>query len=161
MEAINIFFSTLFEDSGILILLFFVTGIAFNVFGEIVKKQIFPKLTEDESAAGKKQKDCPRWIGMLIGIALTGVFLACAISASLAGMPHCSLIGGMYFVPVWAVAYYVWQIAAMQAVKSIMKLMFPRFMTGKGRPEKPKKVKVYRVPAGATVEYTGDDDINV
>ena len=153
LEAIGLFFTRLLDESGNLILMFIITGVVFNVFAEIVKKQIFPKLTEEELAAGKVQKECPAWIGMIIGVVLTIVFLACAIGAYITVTPHCQLIGGFFFTPVWAVAYYVWQMACMKLVKGIMTLLFPLFMTGHKRPQKPPKQKVYKIPAGATVEY--------
>lgn len=160
VDALNIYFTTLFAESGTLIVLFLLTGIAFNIFSEIIKKQIFPKYTAEELSAGKVQKDCPRWLGMIFGLVLTIVFLACAIGANFTNTPHCRLIGGVFFLPVWAVAYYIWQMAAMKLIKLIMKKMFPVFMTGSRPPRKPK-TKVIRVPQGYKVEYedeiTGDD----
>ena len=153
LEALNVFFDTLFAESGNLILLFGVTGVVFNVFSETIKKQVYPKYTAEELAAGKVQKDMPRWVGMIFGIVSTIVFTACAVGASVTGVPHCSLIGGYFFIPVWCVAYYIWQIACMKLVKRILIAMFPKFMTGHGRPQKPKKEKVYKIPAGAKVEY--------
>lgn len=158
LESVDFFFDTLFAESGVLILLFGVTGIVFNVFSETIKKQIYPKYTEEELAAGKVQKDMPRWVGMIFGIVSTAVFTACAIGASLTGAPHCHLIGGYFFAPVWCVAYYIWQMACMKVVKRILCLMFPRFMTGHGRPARQKKEKVYKIPAGAKVEYVGESD---
>ena len=152
LESIKLFFDTLFEESGVLILMFVITGPVFNVFVETIKKQIFPKYTEEEIAAGKKQKECPRWVGMLFGIFLTHAFTALAIGASVTATPHCTLIGGFFFLPVWAVAYYIWQMGCMRVVKMIMRKMFPSFMTGH-KPKKPQKTKVIRVPAGTNVEY--------
>ena len=153
MEAVKLYFDTLFAESGNLILLFFATGIAFNLFGEIIKKQIYPVYTAEELAAGKKQKDMPRWIGMLFGIGMMAVFIACVLGASITGVPHCKLIGGVWFLPVWCVAYYVWQLGCMKMVKFILRLMFPKFMTGH-KPQKPQKPKYVRVP----VEYVTDDE---
>lgn len=160
LEAISTFFTTLFSESGNLILLFFVTGIVFNVFTEVVKKQIWPKYTEEEISAGKKQKSCPEWMGMIFGIFLTIVFIFCTLMAYHSGVPHCSLIGGYYFIPVWCVAYYIWQMAAMKFVKMVMRKLFPVFMTGGNRPPRPQRPKVYKVPAGATVEYVGETPDN-
>lgn len=148
MEAFKLYFDTLLNDSGNLILLFFITGIVFNVFGEIIKKQIFPVYTAEELAAGKKQKEMPRWVGMIFGIIMTLVFLACALGAYFTGVPHCRLIGGVWFLPVWCVAYYVWQLGCMKLVKMILRALFPCFMTGH-KPYKPPKPKYVKVP----VEY--------
>ena len=157
MESLTIFFNTLFEESGNLILLFFVTGVVFNVFAEIIKKQIFPKYSPEEKAAGKVDREMPRWVGMIFGIFLMIVFMSCAVAASLDGVPHCKLIGGNFFIPVWCVAYYIWQLGCMKVVKMVMKALFPRFMTGKPK-EKVVKTKVYKIPAGAKVEYIGEED---
>ena len=162
MEGAMLYFETLFEESGNLILLFFVTGIVFNIFAEIIKKQIFPAYSPEELAAGKVQKEMPSWIGMLFGIFLMIVFISCAVAASMSGTPHCKLIGGNWFLPVWCVAYYVWQMVCMKLVQMVMKILFPKFMMG-NKPQKPPKPKYIRVPADSVVvEDTSEEirDIN-
>lgn len=146
MEAVNHFFTTLFAESGTLILLFIIAGVFLNVFGEIIKKTIYPRITPEESAAGKVQKECPGWAGMVIGISLTLLFLACTIAAEITHAPHCSLVGGWAFLPIWAIAFYLWQMICMKLVKAVMKRICPIYMTGKPRPPKPKKD--ISVPAG-------------
>ena len=153
MEAVTIYLTTLFNESGNLILLFIAGGIVFNVFTEIIKKQIFPKLTAEESAAGKVQKECPKWLGMIIGIIMTILFTACVIGSQHLGTPHCQLIGGYFFLPIWFVAFYLWQMACMKIVKKLLVLICPFFMTGNRRPPKPQKPKVIKIPAGAVVQY--------
>lgn len=156
-EAFDVFMTALFDESGGLMVMFVVTGLAFNVFTETIKKQIWPKYTAEELAAGKVQKEMPAWIGMIFGIVMTAIFTACAVLSSAYAVPHCQLIGGNFFVPVWMVAYYLWQMACMKVIKGIMTALFPRFMTGHKRPQKPQRPKVYKVPAGATVEYVQED----
>ncbi len=148
MEALNAFFNTLFYESGVLILLFIVTGIVFNVFGEFIKKTLFPKITQEEKADGKKQKECPGWLGIVIGVIFTILFLVCTMLAQFTHAAHCALIGGYAFLPVWAIAYYLWQMAAMKLVKIVMRKICPLYMTGKPRPPKPKKEKPVSVPEG-------------
>ena len=161
MEAVKLYFDTLFEESGNLILLFVVTGIVFNIFGEIIKKQIYPVYSAEELAAGKKQKEMPRWIGMLFGIAMMILFLLCTMGAYLTAVPHCTLIGGVWFLPVWAVAYYVWQMGCMKVIKMIMKALFPKFMTGH-KPQKPPKPRYIKVPADSVVmeEVPSGEELN-
>ena len=146
MEAIDIFFRTLFDESGVLILLFIVTGLVFNVFGEIIKKTLWPKLTEEDVAKGKKQKEVPGWFGIVIGVILTVLFLCCTMLAQVTSAAHCALIGGYAFLPVWAIAYYLWQMVGMKIVKWLMKKICPLYMTGIPRPPRPKKEPT--VPAG-------------
>ena len=159
MEALTIFFTTLFEESGVLMLLFFATGLVFNVFGEIIKKTLFPKITAEEKSAGKAQKECPGWLGIVIGAVLTILFLVCTMLAQFTHAPHCALIGGYAFLPVWAIAYYLWQMAAMKLIKLVMRKICPLYMTGKPRPPKPKKEKPVMVPDG--YKLVKDDDIEV
>ncbi len=146
MGAIDVFFRTLFAESGVLILLFFVTGLVFNVFGEIIKKTLWPKLTAEELAKGKVQKEVPGWFGVAIGIVMMILFLCCTMLAQFTAAPHCALIGGYAFLPVWAVAYYLWQMVGMKVVKWIMRKVCPLYMTGVPRPPRPKKEP--SVPAG-------------
>lgn len=148
MEALDTFFVTLFYESGVLMLLFIVTGLVFNVFGEIIKKTLFPKLTEDEIAKGKKQKECPGWFGIVIGVLSTILFLVCTMLAQFTHAQHCALVGGYAFLPVWAVAYYLWQMAGMKLVKWMMRKICPLYMTGRPRPPKPRKEKTVAVPEG-------------
>ena len=156
MEALVAFFTNLFDESGNLIVLFFITGIVFNVFSEIIKGQIWPKYSKEEIAAGKVQNEMPAWMGMIFGLFFMLVFISCAVAASMSGIPHCALIGGNFFIPVWCVAYYIWQMGCMKVVKFLMRLLFPRFMLG-NKPHKQPRQKVYRVPAGAKVEYVEEE----
>ena len=55
MEAFEYFIRTLMTNSGYFFLMFFVAGIAMNVFAENLKKSLFPKYTEEEIANGKVQ----------------------------------------------------------------------------------------------------------
>lgn len=152
MEAFEYFIRTLMVNSGYFFLMFFVAGIAMNVFAENLKKSLFPKYTEEEIANGKVQKKCPRWLGLIIGLAILGVFTVCAFSADLADVPHCKIPGGIYWYFIWAVAFYFWQMAAMKAVKYFITKIAPMYMTGKPREKKASK-PVYQVPKGAKVEY--------
>ena len=129
MEAVNQFFTTLFAESGTLILLFIAAGLFLNVFGEIIKKTIYPRYTEAEIASGKVQRECPGWVGLIIGISLTLLF--------------------------WAIAFYLWQMVCMKMVKFIMKRICPVYMTGKPRPPKPKKD--IEVPAGYKLVKEDED----
>lgn len=155
MEAVNQFFTTLFAESGTLILLFIAAGLFLNVFGEIIKKTIYPRYTEAEIASGKVQRECPGWVGLIIGISLTLLFLACTIAAELTKAPHCALLGGWAFLPIWAIAFYLWQMVCMKMVKFIMKRICPVYMTGKPRPPKPKKD--IEVPAGYKLVKEDED----
>ena len=158
MEAARVFFTTLLDESGNLILLFVIGGLVFNVFTEIIKKQIFPRLTKEELAAGKVQKYCPKWLGMVIGVLETILFTVCVVGSQFIHTPHCQLIGGWFFLPIWFVAFYLWQMACMKVVKKLLMIMCPFFMTGDKRPPKPQKPKVYKIPKGATVEYEEEED---
>lgn len=152
MIGFKSFTQLLFEESGFFIIMFFVTGIAFNVLAEFVKKQIFPRRTEEEIKAGAVQKNCPKWLGMIIGLVLTAIFIACSLLAHLSGTAHSMIIGGVFFTPVWFVIYYLYQMAAMRLVKCFLTFVAPGFMTGHGRKKRPQK-PIYQVPRGAKVEY--------
>lgn len=152
MGVFENFIRTLMADSGYFFIMFIVAGIAMNAFAENLKKSLFPKYSEEEIAKGKVQKSCPRWIGLLIGIAILAIFTACSMTADRAGAEGCKIPGGFYWFFVWAVAFYFWQMAAMKAVKYFFTKLAPQYMTGKPREKKAQK-PIYQVPKGAKVEY--------
>lgn len=145
MEILESFFISLMEDSGYFLLMFFVSGFVFNLLGEVVKKQIFPQDIEGEA------KKCPKFVGMIVGLVLTFAFIAFASAADTNGEIHSAVIGGNWMLPVWFIAFYMYQMCATKVVKAALKKLFPVFMTGH-KPEKAKK-PVYQVPRGAKVEY--------
>lgn len=156
---INILFTQLFEESGNFIIMFFVAGIALDCFFEVIKKQIYPKATEEEKQEGKESKKCPAWVGMLFGLANTAIFSLFSIIAHLNNTPHCIVIGGLTWFFVWAVAFYLYQMGASILVKLIMRRLFPKMMTGKPRKSKDDR-PIYQVPKGAKIEYVDKEDIS-
>lgn len=161
MEA-EILLNQLFYESGSFLVMFFVAGVVLNLFTELIKKQIFPKYSEEETSEGKFSKSCPSWIGMLIGVANTIVFTILTVTAHLNGAEHCAIIGGLTWVFIWVVGFYVYQMSASLLVKLILRKMFPFFMTGKPRNKKPPKAEraTYLVPKGSKVEYVDEEELN-
>lgn len=140
------------NENGIFILMFLVSGVFLSLFLEVVKKQIFPKLSDEDKEKGKIERKCPAWAGMLLGLFGTGVFMACAILASLNGVAHSSIPGGLWFLPIWAIGFYLWQWLAGRAVKAVLKRITPCFMTGK--PRNPHVDKpTFEVPKGAKIKW--------
>ena len=160
MEA-EILFNQLFFESGSFVVMFFVAGIVLNLFTELIKKQIFPKYTEEEEAQGKKSKTCPSWVGMLIGVANTIVFTVLSVTAHMMGAEHCMIIGGLTWMFIWVVGFYVYQMSSSFLVKLILRKMFPFFMTGRPRDKKHKSDRmICQVPKGAKVVYVDEDEID-
>ena len=152
MEAFEMFIRTLMYESGYFVVMFIIAGLALNSFSETLKKSIYPKYTEEELASGKVQKQCPRWVGLLIGVGIVSVFMLCAVSADNGYQPHSAVPGGSYWYPIWAVEFYFWQMASMKTVKWVFTKVAPLYMTGKPREKKASK-PIYQVPKGAKVEY--------
>lgn len=160
MEA-EVLLNQLFYESGSFLVMFFVAGIVLNLFTELIKKQIFPKRSEEEIAEGKLSKSCPSWVGMLIGVANTLVFTILTVLAHMNGSAHCAIIGGFTWIFIWVVGFYVYQMSASLLVKLILRKLFPFFMTGHHRPRKQKVERpTYLVPKGSKVEYVDEDEIN-
>ena len=149
------FMSLWAEESGFFIMMFVLSGIFLSLFMEVIKKQIYPKYTDKEKESGKVEKNCPKWVGMLFGILSTIIFTACAIMAEMFGAVHSSIPGGLWFIPIWFVGFYLWQWLAGKLVKMVLRVMVPVFMTGltrDGRKHSDER-PVYEVPRGAKVKY--------
>lgn len=149
----NLFTRLWVEVSGVFVLMFLLSGVFLSVFTEIIKKQIFPKYTEEEKAEGKEDKDCPKWVGMLMGIGCTVIFFVCAVLADRNAVAHSTIPGGLWFLPIWFIGFYLWQWIACRVIKVILKALAPKFMTGTGRKKKVDTRPVYEVPKGAKVVY--------
>lgn len=135
------------RENGVFILMFLLSGVFLSLFLEVVKKQIFPKVD------GAKYKACPAWVGMLLGLSGTAMFMACAILASVNGVAHSSIPGGIWFLPIWAIGFYLWQWLAGRAVKVLLKKIVPTFMTGMPRCRKPHADRpVVEVPKGVRIK---------
>ena len=149
------------DESGMFLLMFVLSGIFLSLFMEVVKKQIFPKPTDDEIAKGKVEKKCPAWVGMLLGVLNTIIFTACAIMADIGMGAHSAIPGGLWFVAIWFIGFYLWQWLAGKAVKLFLKRIVPCFMTGK--PRKPHVSRpTVEVPRGVKVKYVDmkEDEID-
>lgn len=152
-------FGYYWEVSGDYILMFLLSAFGFGVFGELVKKSIYPKLTKQE-AEKDVQSVCPKWVGLALGILWTAIFAVTAIVADRCGADRCRIIGGLYFFPITAIVYFAYQWAVMLLVKKMLRKMLPRFMTGEDRQKKEKASEVVIVPKGAKVKRVSPDELS-
>lgn len=146
--------------SGDYLLLFFLSAFGFSMFGELIKKSLYPKLTKAE-AEKNVQTNCPKWVGLLMGIAWTLIFSITAIIADRAGAERCAIVGGLYFFPITMILYFSYQWAVMLLVKKLMKAALPRFMTGEASEKKEKKeAEVVIIPKGTKVKRVSPDELD-
>lgn len=115
------------------IVMFFLCGIAFELFLEFIKASLFPKKKDEEA------KPCPRWLGLIMGVAVTVVYIFLAYSAYFAfGAEGGFLIpGGVIFIPIWSILFFFWQYKALKVAKWLCSRMFPTLKNPFY--EKPKK----------------------
>ncbi len=150
-------FSNYWHTSGDYITLFILSAFGFAIFGELIKKSIFPKLSESERELNV-QRTCPKWLGLVMGCVWTAVFGIIAVVAHKLGAERCQIIGGLYFFPITLVIYFSYQWAIMLLVKRIMKFLMPRFMTGDERLKADKEVVI--VPRGTKVKRVDRNEVD-
>lgn len=149
-------FNAYWHSSGDYITLFILSAFGFALFGELLKKSLFPKLSEGECEKNI-QKKCPKWLGLVIGCVWTAIFGIVAVIAHKTGAERCQIIGGLYFFPITLVIYFAYQWAVMLLVKKTLKAMLPKFMTGEERSKSNKEVVV--IPRGAKVKRVDPDEL--
>ena len=103
------------------IVMFLLCGIAFELLLEFVKATLFPK---DENG---KAKECPRWLGLIMGAVITACYLVLAYTAYFAfGEDNGFLIpGGLIFIPVWSILFFFYQYKALRMAKWLCSKLFP------------------------------------
>lgn len=142
MEIFLIGVLDFFRAVGWQLLMFFLCGIAFELAAEFVKATLYPKTGE---------KECPRWLGAILGLVVTIVYLAMAYAAYGTSGAGWYIPGGTIFLPVWFLLFYFWQYKAMRMSKWLCTRLFPTLRDPSyTKPRKEKKEKA--VPAGLTEE---------
>lgn len=131
-NAFVVYFMGILKACGWQIVMFFLTGIAFELAAEFVKATLYPK---------NKGKECPRWLGMALGAVITVVYLAMAYMAS--SLKGFTIPGGTIFLPVWFIFFYVYQFKAIRVAKWLRDKMFPTLKDpDKSYTKKPKEKKL-------------------
>lgn len=115
------------------IVMFILCGIAFELAVEFIKATLYPVT---------KKKECPRWLGMLLGALITCVYLVMAyVANALFGDDGWYIPGGLVFLPVWFILFYFYQYKAMSFAKWLRNRMFPVLKDPNyNKPHKPKPV---------------------
>lgn len=117
MDVFLFYVAMFFQAIGWQLLMFFLCGIAFELAAEFIKATLYPVT---------KQKECPRWLGMVLGAIITGVYLLMAYTAhGLFGDDGWYIPGGFVFLPVWFILFYFYQYKAMSIAKWLRNKMFP------------------------------------
>ncbi len=145
--------------SGDYIIMFMLSAFGFAFLGELIKKSIYPKLTKQESESNT-QKECPKWLGLILGAIWTALFAITAIVADIANADRCQIVGGLYFFPITLVVYFAYQWAVMLLVKKIMRKLLPKFMTGEEKQKKDKAQEVVIVPKGTKVKKVDPSELD-
>lgn len=116
------------------LLMFLVTGIAFELLCEWLKAVIKQALKKDT---------LPSWIGLVMGVVSTICYTLCAVGAYKAyGYDGWYIPGYPQFIWVWAILFFFWQYVAIKVAKPIFKKFFPAVNDPNYvKPEKEKKEK--------------------
>lgn len=145
MELFAINFMNLCSEMRWFALMFLLSGVALEFLFELVKGLLFPTKTEEQIAAGEKQKDCPRWLGLTFGIAATLIFLASAYCANIfLGPDGWTIPGGLIFSWVWFILFFMWQYVSMRLAKKMRNKLFPTLKNPGYRKEEKKKQETHR-----------------
>ena len=110
------------------IVMFFLCVIAFELAVEFVKATLYP---------ADKGKECPRWLGMLLGALITTVYIVMAYIANATfGDAGWYIPGGFVFLPVWAILFYFYQYKALRVAKWFRDRMFPNLKRPQDKPHR-------------------------
>lgn len=122
------------------VVMFFVAGIAFELFCEFIKASLYPK---------NKGKDVPRLLGLILGFSISVVYTTLAFMAyAKFGDNGWFIPGGAIFAIVWLILFFFYQYKAITVAKVLRDWMFPTLKdpdyvkTHKEKVEKAKKVEV-------------------
>lgn len=106
-----------FKSIGWQLLMFFLTGIAFELILEFIKATLYPVT---------RNKECPRWLGMIMGAMITVVYLMMAYTSNAKfGDAGWYIPGGYIFIPVWFILFFFYQYKAMRIAKCFRNILFP------------------------------------
>lgn len=140
-----------FMQAWVQVLMFFLSGIALELFSEFVKATFYPTktVTAEDGTTSEVEREVPRWLGFTLGVVNTVAYLIMAYSAyGSFGDKGCLIPGGFVFFPVWAILFYFWQYAAIRVSKWICRRMFPSLKY----PDRPK-VKKEKVDDSSEMTY--------
>ena len=115
------------------LVMFLATGLLFEFIIEWIKAGI----------RNKTGKSVPQWIGIVMGFAASGLYIASAYWASItATSAGWEIPGSPVFLYVWFLIFYIYQFSAMKIAKPIFKKLLPGvYDANYVKPVKEKKEK--------------------
>lgn len=126
------------------IVMFLVDIIVLGLVSEFIKATLFPKKIVVE---GEKQKECPRWLGLIFGLIVTMIHITCSYAAfNSFGSDGWYIPGEAIFIWAWFILFFFIQFKALKIVKYLRDKLFPGLKdpswTKQAKPKKEKE-RVY------------------